>query len=60
MEIEKDGGGRGLVKIGKAVTMEKALKGRTVVDGILRIFIVPKTKVTSWVTEWKKLNNETS
>jgi hypothetical protein len=36
--------------------MEKALKGRTIIDGVLRILIVPKKKVTKWVEEWKKMN----
>jgi hypothetical protein len=57
MEIEKETG-RGLVKIGKGVTMEKALKGRTIVDGILRILVIPKNRVGTWVEDWKKMNTQ--
>jgi hypothetical protein len=55
MEVEKTTG-KGLIKVGKAAPLEKALKGRTILDGIVRIFVVPKTKVMDWVTEWKQMN----
>jgi hypothetical protein len=54
MEVKKDTGGHGLVKIGKSIIMEKALKGRLIHDGILRIFVLPKQKVQTWIAEWKK------
>jgi hypothetical protein len=53
MEFEKQDG-MGLIKIGKATTMLKAIKGRTIQDGILRILIIPKNKVNEWISEWKK------
>jgi hypothetical protein len=56
MEIEKDAGGRGLIKIGNGLGLDKALKGRTVLDGIIRILVVPKDKVQEWILEWKKVN----
>jgi Cns1/TTC4 Wheel domain len=55
MEIEKDTG-HGLIKIGKSIMMEKVLKGRIILDGIIRIFVVPKMKAQEWITEWKKHN----
>jgi hypothetical protein len=55
MEVEK-ATGRGLIKVGKAAPLEKALKGRTIFDGIVRIFVIPKAKVTDWVNEWKLMN----
>lgn len=57
MEIEKNTG-RGLVKIGPKVIMEKALKGRIVHDGILRVFVLPKAKSQSWIAEWKTHNTQ--
>ena len=55
MEVEK-ATGKGLIKVGKAAPLEKALKGRTILDGIVWIFVVPKVKVMDWVTEWKQMN----
>lgn len=55
MEIEKESD-RGLIKIGKAMTMAKWLKGRIVHDGVVRIFVVPKSKASQWIAEWKKTN----
>jgi hypothetical protein len=55
MEVEK-AAGKGLIKVGKVAPLERALKGRTILDGIVRIFVVPKAKVTDWVTEWKQMN----
>ena len=59
MEIDKESG-RGLIKVGKAVNMEKVLKGRIIHDGIIRIFIVPKPKASQWIVEWKKINPQAS
>jgi hypothetical protein len=58
MEIEKETG-RGLIKIGKEATMEKAVKGRIILDGIIRILIIPKPKVKDWISQWKQHNNIT-
>lgn len=60
MEIEKEGGGRGLIKVGKTLTLEKVLKGRVVHDGIVRIFVLPKSKLSAWISEWKKNNTQES
>ena len=55
MEIEKDTG-RGLIKIGQQANLEKALNGKIIFDGIIRIFVIPKSKVQEWLSEWKKHN----
>jgi hypothetical protein len=59
MEIQR-ADGRGLVKVGKTLTLEKILKGRIVHDGIVRVFVVPKSKLAGWITEWKKKNTQES
>jgi hypothetical protein len=55
MEIEKETG-RGLIKIGKEASLEKAIKGRIILDGIIRILIIPKPKVKEWLSQWKQHN----
>jgi Cns1/TTC4 Wheel domain len=57
MEIEKERG-RGLIKVGKGTSFEKVLKGRVVLDGIIRIFVLPKTKSQEWIAEWKRNNTQ--
>lgn len=57
MEIEKERG-RGLIKIGKGMGLEKVLKGRVILDGIIRIFVLPKTKSREWVAEWSRNNTQ--
>jgi hypothetical protein len=59
MEIEKDMG-RGLIKISPKINMEKALKGRIIHDGIIRIFVLPKAKCQDWIAEWKTHNTQAS
>lgn len=52
----------GLVKVGKKVSLLSVLGTKEdgtesaveVVDGLVRIMVVPKEKVTDWVTEWKR------
>jgi len=56
MEFEKEGG-RGLIKVGKAITLDKVLRGKVVHDGIVRIFVLPKSRLTGWIAEWKRKNN---
>jgi hypothetical protein len=55
MEIEKEKG-RGLVKVGKEVTFQSALRGRVVLDGIVRLFVLPRGKSQHWIAEWKRNN----
>ncbi|TLD35234.1 TPR repeat protein-like protein [Venturia nashicola] len=45
----------GLIKAGKKIPLLKILtSGKTeVVDGMLRVYILPKDKVAPWVEEWK-------
>jgi Cns1/TTC4 Wheel domain len=57
MEIEKERG-RGLIKVGKGVSFEKVLKGRVILDGIIRIFVLPKMKSHEWIAEWKRNNTQ--
>jgi len=59
MEIEREGG-RGLIKVGKTISLEKALKGIIVHDGIVRIFVVPKSKTAGWIADWKRNNTQES
>jgi hypothetical protein len=58
MEIDKDNRTRGLIKLGKSIPMGKVVKDRTIHDGILRIFILPKTRVSHWIVEWKSKNTQ--
>jgi tetratricopeptide repeat protein 4 len=58
MEIDKDDGARGLIKIPKSTPLSKAVNNRVIHDGILRIFILPKSKVVEWITEWKIKNSQ--
>jgi len=51
MEITKEGGKMGLIKVGKKVELAKALKGRTLMDGLIRINVVPRAKAASWVSQ---------
>jgi len=53
MEITKEGGKMGLIKVGKKVELAKALKGRTLMDGLIRINVVPRAKAASWVSQIK-------
>lgn len=48
----------GLLKIGKSINMEKVLKERIILDGIIRIFIIAKPRVQEWISEWKKHNTK--
>jgi Cns1/TTC4 Wheel domain len=59
MEIEQETG-RGLIKLGKTICIEQAVKGRVVYDGILRFFILPKTGLSAWIAEWKRKNTRAS
>jgi len=59
MEIQKEKG-LGLIKIGKSTPLEKAVKSRTIHDGILRIFILPHNQSHSWITQWKHHNTTTT
>lgn len=45
----------GLVKVGKKVTLLKVvtLDNVEVVDGVVRIFVIPKNKAEAWVAEFK-------
>ncbi|GKT61990.1 TPR repeat protein [Colletotrichum tofieldiae] len=45
----------GLVKVGKKATLLKILSGGTVevVDGIVRVYIVPAAKAKGWIEEFK-------
>lgn len=45
----------GLIKLGKNVNLLKALSGGKieVVDDIVKIFVVPKSKAQTWITEFK-------
>ena len=46
----------GLIKMGKKMTLNKVLgSGKCeVVDGLVRISVVPKTKAAGWIEEFKK------
>jgi hypothetical protein len=46
----------GLVKVGRNVTLLKILTSANVevVDEVVRIFVVPKSKAESWVQEFKR------
>ncbi|KAK4125936.1 TPR-like protein [Parathielavia appendiculata] len=52
----------GLVKVGRKVPLLKVLSGGNVevVDDLLKIFVVPKSRAEGWVKEWKekKANGE--
>jgi len=45
----------GLIKTGKKLPLLKILtSGKTeIVDGLLRVYILPKDKVAPWIEEWK-------
>jgi len=58
MEIERTTGLRGLIKVGKEMNFERVLKGRVVLDGIVRIFVLPKDKSEQWITDWKRSNTQ--
>lgn len=49
-------GGKGLIKVGKKMKLYKVLgSGKTeVVDGLVRISVVPKDKAQGWIDEFKK------
>ncbi|KAB8345881.1 hypothetical protein FH972_022936 [Carpinus fangiana] len=51
----------GMVKVGKKVPMRDVLKGGKVVvaDGLWRVYVVPKSKVTVWIEEMKKRKGRT-
>lgn len=53
---------KGLLKVGKSVPLKKVLSdGKVdVVDGLLRVYIVPKGKAAAWVEDWKMRNGKTS
>lgn len=53
MEIVKEGGKLGLIKVGKRAELAKALKGRIVMDGIVRINVVPRAKASVWLNHIK-------
>ena len=57
MEFPKESG-MGLIKIGKSMMMEKVLQGKAIHDGIIRIFVLPKQKSQSWISQWKAQNNK--
>lgn len=59
-ETTKDGGEKGIIRIGKTAALEKALKGQVIMDGIIRILIVPKKREAEWLNEWKKVNKPQS
>ncbi|KAK3307525.1 uncharacterized protein B0T15DRAFT_433124 [Chaetomium strumarium] len=46
----------GLVKVGKKVPLLKVLSGGDVpvVDGLLKVFVVPRARAEGWVREWKE------
>lgn len=46
----------GVAKVGKKIQLKKILdSGRAeVVDGVLRIYVVPRTETESWIAEFKK------
>jgi len=52
----------GLIKVGKKVSLLSVLGMKEdgtessveIVDGLVRIMVVPKEKVTEWVAEWKR------
>ena len=46
---------RGLIKVGKNITLLKVLGGGNVevVDDIVKIFVVPKAKAEAWIKEFK-------
>lgn len=45
----------GLIKLGKSVTLLKALSGGKVevVDDVVKIFVVPKTRAEAWIADFK-------
>jgi hypothetical protein len=49
-------GGKGLIKVGKKMKLHKVLgSGKTeVVDGLVRISVVPKDRAQGWIDEFKK------
>lgn len=48
-------GGKGLVKAGKKVPLLKLLAGGKVeiLDGMLKMFVVPTPKAAGWIETWK-------
>lgn len=52
----------GLIKVGKKMTLGKVLgSGKTeVVDGLVRISVVPKDKAAGWIEEFKKRRGKTA
>lgn len=52
--VEKKKGS--LIKVGRKVTLLKALSGGEVVDGVVSIYVVPKAKAAGWIEEWKRKN----
>lgn len=52
----------GLIKVGKKMSLGKVLgSGKTeVVDGLVRISIVPKDKAAKWIEEFKKRRGKTA
>lgn len=53
METAKEGGKMGLIKVGKRAELGKALKGRTLMDGLVRINVVPRAKASTWLSQIK-------
>ncbi|KAF2853884.1 TPR repeat protein-like protein [Plenodomus tracheiphilus IPT5] len=52
----------GLIKVGKKMSLGKVLgSGKTeVVDGLVRISVVPKDKAAAWIEEFKKRRGKTA
>ncbi len=46
----------GLIKVGKKIALAKILgSGKTeVVDGVVRVFVVPKARAEVWIEDFKK------
>jgi hypothetical protein len=53
METVKEGGKMGLIKVGKRAELGKALKGRTLMDGLVRINVVPRANASTWLSQIK-------
>jgi tetratricopeptide (TPR) repeat protein len=51
-----------LVKVGKKVPLLKVLGGGNVpvVDGLLKVFVVPRARAEAWVREWKEMKAKQS
>ncbi len=61
-QAKKEGGKRGLIKVGKKIPLTKILGGKAGVviqDGMVRVFVLPKAKTGRFVEEFKRRRRRT-